>query len=168
MNIFIMLWMQRIWKHAKRRDIYHKHASVGLCEHRLWWHTGRPLLGKDSTAGYFEGKLIAFVPRHTPVVTAGLLTLYPLLFNVQVRSPRHIEVNYPKSHSYKMPWTKSENVGDREGVICGDQNWDVKRVAVGVEKRTESSRCSGVSSAALGVLEMGHERQALAQVCAND
>lgn len=41
----------------------------------------------------------------------------------------------------------------------GDQNRDVKRAAVRVEKRTESSRCSGVNSAALGVLEMGHANQ---------
>lgn len=50
----------------------------------------------------------------------------------------------------------------------GEQNRDVKRVAVRVEKRTESSRCSGVNSAALGVLEMGHANQVVAQVCAND
>lgn len=165
MNISIIF--QRVWKHDKKRNVYHKHASVGLCEHRLWWHTGRPLLGEDRTAGYFEGTLIAIDPCYTPVVTAGLLTLNPLLLNVQVRSPRHIEINFPKSHSYQMIWAKSENVGDRERVV-GDQNRDVKRVAVRVEKRTESSRCSGVNSAALGVLEMGHANQVVAQVCAND
>lgn len=55
-----------------------------------------------------------------------------------------------------------------EKELWGDQNRDVKRAAVRVEKRTESSRCSGVNSAALGVLEMGHANQVVAQVCAND
>lgn len=50
----------------------------------------------------------------------------------------------------------------------GGQNRDVKRVAARVEKRTESSRCSGVSPAALDVLEMGRANQVVAQVCAND